>query len=113
MKPMRNALVDSLRLRPSRRENLRAAIAPIFPLLLLSSFGASCKHVQPLDTKPLDASGMSYDTIKKLESLQITAPEIAELAKARSAGFSDASCVEVFQIAHRRGAAFASGEAVA
>jgi hypothetical protein len=113
MKPMRNALVDSLRLRPSRRENLRAALAPIFALLLLSSFGAGCKHVQPLDTKPLDASGMSYDTIKRLESLKITAPEITGLARARNAGFSDASCIEIFQISHGRGETFVSGESVA
>jgi len=85
----------------------------ILALLSLSLFAAGCKHIQPLDTKPLDASGMSYNTIKKLESLQITAPEVAALTKARSAGFSDVSCIEVFQISHRRGEAFASGDAVA
>ncbi len=110
---MGNVLGDPLGLRPSRRANPRAALAPIFALLLLGSFAAGCKHVQPLDTKPLDASGMSYDTIKKLESLQITAPEVAELARARNAGFSDASCIDLFQISHGRGEAFTSGEAVA
>lgn len=91
----------------------RALLAPIFALLLLNTFAVGCKHVQPIDTKPLDASGMGYDTIKKLESLQITAPEIAELAKARGAGFSDAGSIELFQISHGRGEAFASGDAVA
>jgi hypothetical protein len=113
MKPMRNVLADAFRLRPSRRVNPRAALAPIIALLLVSLFAAGCKHVQTLDTKPLDASGMSYDTIKKLESLKITAPEISELVRARNAGFSDASCIELFRIAHGRGEAFASGESVA
>jgi hypothetical protein len=112
MKSMGIVLEDSLGLRPPGRANSRAVFAPILALLFFSLFAASCKHVQPLDTKPLDASGMSYDTIKKLESLQITAPEIMELAKARSAGFSDASCIEVFKIAHGRGEAFVSGDAV-
>jgi hypothetical protein len=110
---MGNVLGDPLGLRPSRRANPRATLAPIFALLLLGSSLAGCKHVQPLDTKPLDASGMSYDTIKKLESLQITAPEVAELARARNAGFSDASCIDLFHISHGRGEAFASGDAVA
>jgi hypothetical protein len=110
---MGNVLGDSLGLRLSRRANPRAACGPILALLFLNFFAVGCKHVQPLDTKPLDASGMSYDTIKKLESLQIAAPEVTELTKARSAGFSDASCIEAFQISHGRGEAFTSGDAVA
>jgi hypothetical protein len=113
MKPMGIVLTETVMRRPFCCTKPRAPLALIFLLLLLSSVAVSCKHVQPLDTKPLYASGMSYDTIKKLESLQITAPEIAELVKARSAGFSDASCIEVFQIAHGRGEAFTSGDAVA
>jgi hypothetical protein len=113
MKRMGNVLGDSLGLQLSRRSKPSAARGLILALLSLCSFAAGCKRVQPLDTKPLDASGMSYDTIKKLESLQITAPEATELAKARSAGFSDASCIEVFQISHGRGEAFASGDVVA
>jgi hypothetical protein len=87
--------------------------AQLLVIMAMSLAFAGCKHVQPLDTKLLDASGMSYDTIKKLESLQITAPEVTELAKARNAGFSDQSCIDIFQISHGRGEAFASGEAVA
>jgi hypothetical protein len=113
MNRMRKVLGDSLGLRPSRRARSRSASGPIFALLFLSSFAAGCTRVQPLDTKPLDASGMGYDTIKKLESLQITATEGTELAKARSAGFSDASCIEIYQISHGRGEVFASGDVVA
>jgi hypothetical protein len=113
MKLMGKVLGNPLVLRPSRRASLLVALAPIFVLVLLGSFTAGCKQVQPLDTKPLDASGMRYDTIKKLELLQVTPPEISELVKARSAGFSDAGCLEIFQISHGLGEAFASGEAVA
>jgi hypothetical protein len=113
MKLMGKVLGNPLELRACRRAKPKPTLAPIFALVLLSSFTVGCKHVQPLDTKPLDASGMSYDTIKKLESLQVTPPEVSALVKARSAGFSDASCLEIFQISHGRGEAFASGEAVA
>ena len=43
---------------------------------------AGCHSIPPLDTKPLDTAGMSYDTIKQLTSLNITAPEVAQLAAA-------------------------------
>jgi hypothetical protein len=109
---MGNVLGHPLGLEPAGRTNSRAIFAQIFTLLVLCIFVTGCKQVQPLDTKPLDASGMNYDTIKKLESLQITAPEIAELSKVRSAGFSDASCIELFEISHGRSEPFTSGDAV-
>ena len=59
----------------------------------LSLVAAGCKHLQPLDTKPLDAAGVGYASIKKLEALKITSEEIPEISKMRSAGFSDDSCV--------------------
>ena len=73
----------------------------------------SCKHLQPLDTKPLDAAGVGYASIKKLEALKITSEEIPEISKMRSAGFSDDSCVSIVEIYHQRGKPFAAGEAVA
>jgi hypothetical protein len=79
----------------------------------LSLIVASCKHFQPLDTKPLDAAGVGYASIKKLEALKITSEEIPEISKMRSAGFSDESCVSIVEIYHQRGKAFTTGEAVA
>ena len=79
----------------------------------LSLIGGSCKHFQPLDTKPLDAAGVGYASIKKLEALKITSEEIPEISKMRSAGFSDDSCVSIVEICHQRGKPFAAGEAVA
>src|SRR5246127_2042347 len=79
----------------------------------LSLMAAGCKHFQPLDTKPLDAAGVGYASIKKLEALKITSEEIPEISKMRSAGFSDESCVSIVEIYHQRGKPFTAGEAVA
>jgi hypothetical protein len=91
----------------------RACVLPLGLALALGLSATSCKHIQPLDTKPLDSSGMNYETIKQLQSLHVTVPEVTELSTARGAGFSDASCLAAFQISHSRGEAFKSGEAIA
>jgi hypothetical protein len=57
-----------------------------------------CHSIPPLDTKPLDTAGMSYDSIQQLKALNITAPEVAEVATARRSGFSDANCIAVVGI---------------
>ena len=72
----------------------------------ISLIAAGCKHFQPLDTKPLDAAGVGYASIKKLEALKITSEEIPEISKMRSAGFSDDSCVSIVEIYHQRGKPF-------
>src|SRR5580700_11508381 len=74
---------------------------------------AGCKHFQPLDTKPLDAAGVGYASIKKLEALKITSEEIPEISKMHSAGFSADSCVSIVEIYHQHGKPFTAGEAVA
>jgi hypothetical protein len=67
----------------------------------------------PLDTKPLDSAGMSYDAIQELKSLQITAPEVIELAKARANGYSDAGCVDTVKIFRSRNQPFDVGDTIA
>lgn len=74
---------------------------------------AGCHSIPPLDTKPLDTAGMSYDTIQQLKTFNITAPEVAELATARQAGFSDASCVAALEIYRGRSQAFDAGDEIA
>jgi hypothetical protein len=73
---------------------------------------ASCRSLMPLDTVPLDKAGMTYDSIKELETLHITQPEVAEIAKARQAGLPDAYCVELLRIFHGRQQQFIAGDAV-
>jgi hypothetical protein len=86
---------------------------PAVAFLVLAFAVAGCHGLQPLDTSPLDRSGMSYDAIQELKKLNITAPEIAEIVQARQAGLPDADCVEVLRIYRGRGQAFDAGGAVA
>lgn len=79
--------------------------------LTLALSVAACHHILPVDTKPLE--GMSYDAIEQLKNLDVTAPEVAEVAKAHLGGFSDHSCVEMFRIFRERHQAFNAGDAVA
>lgn len=69
--------------------------------------------MQPLDTKPLDAAGVSYASIKKLVALNVTPEEITQITKMRAGGFSDDGCVSIIEIYHQRGKAFGAGETVA
>src|ERR1700758_1882725 len=90
----------------------RARWATVVGILLLGSFIGGCKHMQPLDTKPLYASGLGYDVSKKLEAQGITDAEVAEIAKVRGAGMSDDGCLQVFQISHARGEKFTTDDGV-
>jgi hypothetical protein len=110
--------MDSLT--PRSREHLRVRAAPrlhAFPASLLVAAlivgAAGCHQMMPLDTKPLDSAGMSYDTIQELKSLQITAPEVTELAKARAGGYSDAGCVDTVKIFRSRNQPFDTGDTIA
>lgn len=94
-----------------RRKNRLRAVVCIAAALVI--FAAGCKHIQPLDTKPLDAAGVGYDSIKKLVALNVTPEEVAEIAKMRAAGFSDDNCVAIVQIYHQRSKPFTAGENVA
>jgi hypothetical protein len=82
----------------------------IFSLILLV---VGCQRMMPLDTKPLDNAGMTYPTIKQLQALDITSAELAEVAKARAAGFPDDGCIELVRIYHARKVPFSVGDTVA
>jgi hypothetical protein len=96
---------------------LRGAVLRRVPLasaaLIFSLCVAGCHPVQPLDTKPLDTAGMNYDAIQQLKALQVTAPEVAQLATARQGGFSDAGCVEALKIYRSRSQPFDAGDDIA
>jgi hypothetical protein len=81
--------------------------------LILAFCVAGCHSIPPLDTKPLDTAGMTFDTIQQLKALDVTAPEIAQLATARQGGFSDASCVEALKIYRGRTQPFDAGDDIA
>jgi len=56
---------------------------------------------------------MNFDTIQQLNTFNITAPEVAQLAAARQAGFSDASCIAAVQIYRGRSQPFDAGDEIA
>jgi hypothetical protein len=96
---------------PRSRPCLFRDIAVAF--LALGFVVTGCHRLQPLDTSPLDRTGMSYDAIQQLKKFDITVPEVAEIAQARQAGLPDADCIEVFRIYRGRGQAFDAGGALA
>ena len=91
------------------QRNLHACVVLVAAIVAASG----CHHSRPLDTKPLDAAGLSYTTIVHLKSLPITNAEIPEIAKARQGGLSEPGCIEIVQIFHQRGEAFTAGDIVA
>jgi len=56
---------------------------------------------------------MAYDSIRELNALDITAPEVAQVATAREAGISDAACITILRIFHDRKQSFDAGDAAA
>lgn len=72
-----------------------------------------CKHAPTLDTRPLDQAGMWFESVQQLRELNVSQAEIAQLARARDAGVSDAGCVELVKMARSHQQPFADGDAVA
>jgi hypothetical protein len=93
----------------SAPRRLHAAIALVSLTLLTSG----CHRAILVDTAPLDAAGVSYDSIQQLKSLNVTGPEVGDLARARQGGLSDTNCVKILQIFRSHGQPFPSGEVIA
>ena len=74
---------------------------------------AGCSRLKPVDTSPLETSGMSYVAVQQLETLRISGSEVSEVAKARQGGFADVDCVEIVRIYRNRNRPFDAGDAVA
>ena len=72
-----------------------------------------CHTVPPLDTAPLENAGMNYDVVTQLKTLDVTAPEVAQIATARQSGFSDDVCLQVVRIYRARKQSFDAGDAIA
>jgi hypothetical protein len=82
-------------------------------LALLGLWAVSCHRIPLADTAPLDKAGMTYDTIQQLKALDVSPPEVAELARVRQSGVSDSGCVEMVRIFRNRNHPFDAGDAVA
>jgi len=110
---MGHILARALRGAPHRSAAVRWSVASASLIGALAVFAAGCHPIPPVDTKPLDAAGMTYDSIKQLQALDITTAEVAEVAAARQGGFSDASCIAVFKIYRERKQPFDAGDDIA
>lgn len=81
-------------------------------LCLGAALAVGCHSIPPVDTKPLDTAGMSYDSIQQVKALQVTTAEISQLAEARESGYPDSACIETFKIYRSRKEAFDAGDAI-
>lgn len=99
-------------LMPTRPLARRSVIFSALAIVAFAFLSVGCHQLTPLDTKPLDNAGMSYDTIQQLKALKITAAEVAEIANARQGGLSDAGCVQAVQTYHGRGEPFHASDAI-
>jgi hypothetical protein len=82
-------------------------------LLALSLPLAACKRADQTNTQALDDAGMWSNSVSELRSLNVSNIEISELAKARQAGLSDPSCVELIRLARSRKQLFSGGQPIA
>jgi hypothetical protein len=82
-------------------------------LLLLLLPLAACKRAEQTNTQALDDAGMWSNSVSELRSLNVSNVEISELAKARQAGLSDPSCVELIRLARSRKQPFSGGQPIA
>ncbi len=98
---------------PSLRHLRGSILALALTAALALVFTPACKRVHRTDTRPLDQAGMWFNSVEELRRMDITDAEVAELAKARKAGLSDAACLELMRMARTRKQPFASGEAIA
>jgi hypothetical protein len=81
--------------------------------LLVAVVPAGCRKIHHTDVAPLDTIGMSFDSLQDLRRLDVADAEVPELLKAKQAGISDATCVELVRVARDRKEQFHAGEAVA
>jgi hypothetical protein len=88
--------------------------SPLAALLLGASlFLFACQRMAPLDTTPLDSSGMSFGAIQTLRSMNINNAEVAQVAAAKQAGLSDDDCITLFRLVRSRKQQFDIGDNVA
>jgi len=110
---MGSILARNLARGPDRCVSIRRLAATLPVLAGLTFIAAGCHSIPPVDTKPLDTAGMTFDSIQQLKTMNITTPEVADVAAARESGFSDTNCIAVFKIFRDRKRPFDAGQTIA
>lgn len=85
----------------------RAGLAFLFVLT------AGCARWHTADTSPLDKSGMDYEAISTVRSLNVNEDEVAGLVKAKAAGIPDDAIIAMIRMARDKGKLFDFGETAA
>lgn len=82
-------------------------------LLGMAFLSAACRRYEYVSLKPLDEAGFSFSTELKIQELEPTKEEVAQLTAAAKGGLSESACVDLLRIARGQKRRFAEGEAVA
>jgi hypothetical protein len=85
----------------------------LLAMALVITFSAGCHTTPPVDMQPLEAAGMGYEAMSQLKALGVTTAEVAQIAAARQAGFSDAACLQLVQLYRARKQPFDAGQTIA
>ena len=101
-------MVFVIQSRVSNRPGLLLGLLLAFLLLL-----PACKRAEQTDTAPLDQADMWFNSVGALRTLNVSNAEVGELTKARQAGLSDLSCVNLIKLARSRQKPFADGQSIA
>lgn len=96
-----------------RNRRIASHCRTLLAIVAVASLAFGCKHIAPLDTAPLDNSGMTFTAVQALRTLGISNAEVKQIAEARQSGLSDDDCVTLVRLARSRKEKFENGDDVA
>lgn len=81
-------------------------------LSICAFLAAGCQRHPLTDYRPLDQAGMWSDTVEQLKKLNVSDPEVAQLATLKNAGITDDTCLQLVGFARERQQPFTSAQSV-
>lgn len=81
-------------------------------LSICAFLAVGCQRHPLTDYRPLDQAGMWSDTVEQLKKLNVSDPEVAQLATLKNAGITDDTCVQLVGFARERQQPFTSAQSV-
>ncbi len=94
----------------ARRTQAQRPASGILLLLVLTLL--ACNSAPKVDTSALDQTGTLFSGIAELRKLDLSEDEVKQLVLVRQAGIADEDCVDLIQLARKRGQPFNDGEAI-
>ena len=74
---------------------------------------SACERSQPPDSAAAEQAALGPDDMRGLQALNVSKPEMGELAKAKQAGLSDQGSIDLIKLARSRHKPFTGGQNVA